>query len=86
MEQGANGHPLEGSYLSVSAEEKEEGDKGPVKAGLLTALLLAFFFGMALGWRFTDALGREASCSSGVAQRLRFVPCQDLPSLGVFRL
>src|SRR5918995_2051062 len=77
LEQGANGFPLAGSYLAVPAEEVENDDKGPVNAGLLTALLLAFFFGMAAGWPLANGQEREAFCSSGVTLRLLFVPCQD---------
>jgi hypothetical protein len=86
MEQGNNGYPLAGSYLAVPAEEAENGDKGPVNAGLLTALLLALFFGMAAGWPLANGRSRKAFCSSGVALRLSFAPHQDPPSLGVFRL
>ncbi len=86
MEQGANGYPLAGSYLAVPAEEAENDDKGPVNTGLLTALLLALFFGMAAGWPLANGRGHEAFCSSGVTLRLLFVPRQGSPSLGVFRL
>jgi hypothetical protein len=86
IEQGANGYPLAGSYLGVPAEEAENDDKGPVNAGLLTALLLALFFGMAAGWPLANGRAREALCSSGVALRPSFAPHQDPPSLGVFRL
>jgi hypothetical protein len=86
MEQGTNGYPLAGSYLAVPAEEAKNDDKGPVNAGLLTALLLALFFGMAAGWPLANGQGHQACCSSGVAPRLLFVPRQGSPSLGVFRL
>ncbi len=87
LEQGANGCPLTGSYLGVPAEVAENDDKAPVNAGLLTALLLAFFFGMAAGWPLANGGGHQAFCSSGVALRLLvFVPRQNSPSLGVFRL
>jgi hypothetical protein len=89
MGQGANGdeHPLNGSFLAVPGEEAENDDKGPVNAGLLTALLFAFFFGMVVGWPLAKGGGHQAFCSSGVALRLLvFVPRQNSPSLGVFRL
>ena len=87
MDQGANGdeHPLNGSFVAVPGEEAENDDKGPVNAGLLTALLLAFFFGMAAGWPLANGGGHQAWCSSRVAPRV-FVPLQNSPSLGVFRL
>jgi hypothetical protein len=88
LDQGANGdqHPLNGSYLAVPAEEAEDSDKGPVNADLLTALLLAFSFGMTVGWLLANGRGQEAFCSSGVGPRLSLCPRQDPPSLGVFRL
>jgi hypothetical protein len=86
MEQGTNEYPLAGSYLAVPAEETENDDKGPINAGLLTALLLALFFGMAAGWLLANGRSRKACCSSGVAPRLSLVPRQGSPSLGVFRL
>jgi hypothetical protein len=88
MDQGTkgDGHPLNGSYLAVPGEEAKDGDKGPVRASLLTALLLASFFGMAAGWPLANGRGREALCSPGVVLHLSYVSCQDPPSLGVFRL
>ena len=86
MEQGANGHLLAGSYLAVPTEEKENSDKDPVNAGLLTALLLALFLGVMAGWPLANGRGHQAFCSSAVALRLAFVLRQDPPSLGVFRL
>jgi hypothetical protein len=86
MEPGANGFPLTGSYLAVPAEEAENDDKGPVNPGLLTALLLAFFFGMAAGWPLANGRGHQVFCASSAALRPLFVPCQGSPSLGVFRL
>ena len=86
MEQGANGHLLAGSYLAVPTEETENSDKDPVNAGLLTALLLALFFGVMAGWPLANGRGHQAFCSSVVALRLAFVLRQDPPSLSVFRL
>jgi hypothetical protein len=86
MEQGTSGYPLAGRYLAVPAEETENDDKGPVNAGLLTALLLAFFFGMAAGLPLANGQGHQACCFSRVTLRLLFVSHQGSPSLGVFRL
>ena len=51
MGQWANGVvlPLNGSYLAVSGEEIQDSGKGPVNAGLLSALLLAFCFDAMIG-------------------------------------
>jgi hypothetical protein len=88
MGQGANGeeHPLNGSFLAVPGEEAENNEKGPVNAGLLTALLFAFYFGMAVGWPLANGGGHQPLCSSSGAPRLLFVPPQNSPSLSVFRL
>jgi hypothetical protein len=86
IEHGANGHPLTGSYLATPAEEAGEGARDPVNADLLTALLLAFSFGMSVGWVLANGRGQEAFCSSGVARRSTFAVGEDLPFLGVFRL
>jgi hypothetical protein len=88
MGQGANGgeHPLNGSFFAVPGEEAEKDDKDPVDAGLLTALLFAFFFGMARGWPLAKGGGHQALCSSSGAPRLLFVPRRNSPSLGVLRL
>jgi hypothetical protein len=86
MEQGTNGYPLSGSYLGVPAEEAEKDDKGPVNAGLLTALLLTLFFGMAAGWPLAKGRGQQALCSWGIALHSSYDSRQDSPSLGVFRL
>lgn len=46
---GSNSHPTNNGYLPVPAEETEAGDKDPVNAELLTALLFVVFMGAALG-------------------------------------
>lgn len=86
MGQGTNGQPPNGSYLALPAEESESAEKGPVNAGLLTALLLAFFFGMALGRRFTEARGAECFLPPSDTLLLSFFHRRDPPSLSVFRL
>jgi hypothetical protein len=88
MDQGTDGdeHPLNGVYLAVPGEEAKDGDKGPVRASLLTALLLSFFFGMAAGWLLANTRASGAFCSSGVTFHLSYVSRKDPPSLGVFRL
>ncbi len=88
VDQGANGdeHPLNGSHLALPGEEAKDGDKGPVNAELLTALLLTLSFGMPVGWLLANGRGQEAFCSLGVASCLSLIPRQNSPSLGVFRL
>jgi phosphate/sulfate permease len=49
-EQGANGHPLDGKYPAMLAEEDEGSDQLPKNAMLLRTLVLVLFFGPALGW------------------------------------
>jgi hypothetical protein len=49
-EQVANGHPIDGQYLAMLAEEDEGRDKLPKNAMLLRTLVLVFFYGPALGW------------------------------------
>ena len=49
-EQVANGHPIDGQYLAMLAEEDEVRDESPKNAMLLSTLVLVYFFGPALGW------------------------------------
>src|SRR5215211_7161860 len=89
MGQGANGDelPLNGSYLAVPDEEAQDSSRGPVNAGLLTALLLAFCFGTMSGWLLANDWGQGAFRSSGITGRPSFVTIRkDRPFLGVFRL
>ena len=89
MGQGANGdqHPLSGSYLVMPMEEAVDSNKGPVNADLLTALLLAFSFGVTVGWLLASGWGQEAFRSSAITSRPSFVTThKDRPFLGVFRL
>jgi hypothetical protein len=89
MGKGANGDelPLNGSYLAVPGEEAQDSGRGPVNAGLLTALLLAFCFGAMIGWLLANGWGQEAFHSSGITGRPSFMTTRkDRPFLGVFRL
>lgn len=89
MSKGANGDelPLNGSYLALPGEEAQDSARGPVNAGLLTALLLAFCFGAMIGWLLANGWGQEAFHSSGITGRLSFVTTRKhRPFLGVFRL
>ena len=49
-EQVANGHPIDGQYLAMFAEEDEVSDALPKNAMLLSTLFLVLFYGPALGW------------------------------------
>ena len=50
-EQVANGHPIDGQYPAMLANEEDEGrDELPKNAMLLRTLVLVYFFGPALGW------------------------------------
>jgi hypothetical protein len=49
-EQVANGHPIDGQYPAMLAEEDEGSDQLPKNAMLLRTLLLVLFYGLALGW------------------------------------
>jgi hypothetical protein len=86
---GANGdeHPLNGTYLVMPAEEAGDSNKGPVNADLLTTLLLAFSFGVTVGWLLANGWGQEAFRPSVITRRPSFVSArEDTPFLGVFRL
>jgi len=49
-EQVANGHPIDGQYLAILAEEDEVSDQLSKNAMLLSTLVLVLFYGPALGW------------------------------------
>jgi hypothetical protein len=50
-EQVANGHPIDGKYLAMSADEEDKvSDELQKNAMLLRTLVLVYFFGLALGW------------------------------------
>ena len=48
-EQVANGHPIDGQYLAMFAEEDKVSDQLPKNAMLLSKLVVVYFFGPALG-------------------------------------
>jgi hypothetical protein len=83
-----NGHPLDGSYLAVSAEEAEDVDADPVSADLLSALLLlALSFWATVVWLLTNGQGQGAFRSLSIDRRRRFLSAlEDRSFLGVFRL
>jgi hypothetical protein len=87
VDQGTNGggHTLTGSYPAALGDEAKDGDKGPVNAGLLTALLVMFW--AIVGWPLSNDPGPEAFRSSSIIRRLFFVIAREnSPFLGVFRL
>jgi hypothetical protein len=49
-EQAANGHPIDGKYPAMFAEEDEVRDQHPKNAMLLGTLVLVLFYGTALRW------------------------------------
>jgi hypothetical protein len=49
-EQEANGHPIDGQYPAMLAEEDEGSGELPKNAMLLRTLVVVYFFGPALGW------------------------------------
>jgi hypothetical protein len=85
---GSNGNapPLEGTYLLAPAEEAEDGEKSPLKSELLTMLLLTLCFGLSVGWLLRNAQSHRALPSVAVVRSSFATTCEDLPSLGVFRL
>ena len=89
MGQWANGDefPLNGTILAVYGEDAQDSGRGPVNAGLLTALLLAFCFGAMIGWLLANDWGQEAFRSSGITGRPSFMTTRkDRRFLRVFRL
>ena len=86
VETNGNGHPLDGTYLVAPAEEAEDGEKSPLNAELLTMLLLTLCFGLSVGWLLRNAQRQGALCSLAVVHPSLAITCEDLPSLGVFRL
>jgi hypothetical protein len=75
MGQWSNGNelPFDGSYLAVSGEEIQDSGKGPVNAGLLSALLLAFCFDAMIGWLLANGWGQETFRSSAITGSPSFV-------------
>ena len=88
VDQATNGNSqlLDGTYLVALGDEAEDGEKSPLKAELLTMLLLTLYFGLSVGWLLRNAQRQEAFCSlAGVGSSFGTI-CEALPFLGVFRL
>jgi hypothetical protein len=81
-----NGQLLDGTYLVALGEEAEDGEKSPLKAELLTMLLLTLSFGLSVGWLLRNAQRQGASSSLAVVHPSFATTREVLPSLGVFRL
>jgi hypothetical protein len=86
LEMNGNGQLLDGTYLVALAEEAEDAEKDPLKSELLTMLLLTLCFGLSVGWLLRNAQRQGALCSFAVVHPSFATTCEDLPSLGVFRL
>jgi hypothetical protein len=86
LETNGNGQLLDGTYLIAPGEEAEDGEKSPLKAELLTMLLLTLCFGLSVGWLLRNAQRQGALCSLGFVRPSFATTCEDLPFLGVFRL
>ena len=81
-----NGQQLDGTYLVAPGEEAEDGEKSPLSAELLTMLLLTLCFGLSVGWLLRNAQRQGTLCSLAFVHPSFATTCEDLPSLGVFRL
>jgi len=86
LETNGNGQLLDGTYLVAPGEEAEDGEKSPLKAELLTMLLLTLCFGLSVGWLLRNAQRQGALCSLAFVHPSFATTCEDLPFLGVFRL
>src|SRR5215218_6429664 len=86
LETNGNGQLLDGTYLVAPAEEAEDAEKSPLKAELLTMLLLAVSFGLSVGWLLRNAQRQRALSSFAVVHPSFATTCEDLPFLGVFLL
>jgi hypothetical protein len=79
----------DGSYPLATVEDLKGTEKAPVKASVLTMLLLALvYFGASVGWLFMTNARRQADmCRSLVDDRWWVAVYPEGPSLlGVFRL
>ena len=78
----------EGHLALAQEEEAGQADKVPVNAELLTMLVLVVssFFGLSFGWVLTNSQRQGASCSLIVLGPSLASTCENLSSLGVFRL
>jgi hypothetical protein len=86
---GASTTVPDGSYPLAPAEELQDTNKLPVKASVLTMLILALvYFGACVGWLFmTNARRLAVMCFSLVDDRWWLAAYPEGPSfLGVFRL
>jgi hypothetical protein len=88
VDQATNGtgQLLDGTYLVALGDEAEDGEKHPLKAELLTMLLLTLYFGLSVGWLLRNAQRQGALSSLAFVDPSFATMCEDLPSLGVFRL
>ena len=75
-------------YLAVIQEEAGEADKDLVNADLLMMVVLGVFafFGLSFGWVLTNSQRQGASCSLIVLGPSLASACENLSSLGMFRL
>src|SRR5215216_7863180 len=78
----------EEGHLAVAQEEAGQADKYPVNADLLTMLVLGVssFFGSSFGWALTNSRRQGVSSSLIVLGPSLASACENLSSLGVFRL
>jgi hypothetical protein len=78
----------EEGHLAVAQEEAGQADKMPVNADLLTMLVLGVssFFGSSFGWALTNSGWQGVSSSLIVLGPSLASACENLSSLGVFRL
>ena len=86
LETNGTGQLLDGTYLVAPGDEAGDGEKSPLKAELLTMLLLTLCFGLSVGWLLRNAQRQGALCSLAFVHRSFATTCEDLPFLGVFRL
>src|SRR5215216_1528586 len=86
LETNGNGQLLDGTYLVAPGEEAKDAEKSPLKAELLTMLLLTLCFGLSVGWLLRNAQRQGALSSLPVVHRSFATTCENLPSLGVFLL
>jgi hypothetical protein len=86
LDTNGNGQLLDGTYLVALGDEAEDGEKSPLKAELLTMLLLTLYFGLSVGWLLRNAQRQGALSSLPVVHRSFATTCENLPSLGVLRL
>jgi hypothetical protein len=86
LETNGNGQLLDGTYLVAPGEEAKDAEKSPLKAELLTMLLLTLCFGLSVGWLLRNAQRQGALCSLAFVHPSFATTCEDLPFLGVFRL